>query len=85
MLADGQQRGHHRIAALHDEIGDEIEQQGAQILIGRLLDIHQIAAYDQKDGHVEGIDHLLGIGIGIANEDQMKTDHQDNQQAFQIV
>ena len=47
--------------------------------------VHQIARYHQETRHVEGVDNPLGIRIRISDIDQMKGNHQYDEDAFQEI
>ena len=85
MFTNGQHRCHHRITALHHGIGNKYPQHSAQELAPRFAHIEQIARYNEEAGHMKRVDHLLGIRIAVADENQVKGNHQHNQHTLHEV
>ena len=77
--------GHHDIAAFHHNIWNGIAEHRLDEVFTWFGNVHQIARDNQETRHVEGIYNPLGIRIRISDIDQMKGNHQYDEDAFQEI
>jgi hypothetical protein len=85
VFADREYGGHQDVATLHDDVRDSIPKECLGEVFPRFLDIHQVTRKEQKAGHVKSVNNLLGIRVGVTNIDEMKDDHQDDEDALHDV
>ena len=85
VFAYGQHRCHQRVPALHDQIGHEKPEDGTQKRTDIFLHLHQKARKNEENRHVERIDHLLGVRIGVTDMYQMEADHEHHHDALQVI
>lgn len=77
--------GHHDIAAFHHNIWNGIAEHCLDEVFTRFGDVHQIARYNQETRHMKCVDNPFGIRIRISDIDQMKGNHQYDENAFQEI
>ena len=85
VVVDGQERSQDDVAAFHKQIGYGQPKQRTQEVPRRFANIHQVAGDEQEARHVEGKDHLLGVGVQMLEIYQMETDDKQDENPLQVV
>ena len=84
-LAHRKQGGHDDVAHLHHGVGQEEPPDVAPEAPRGEASLHQVAGEQQEAGHVEGIDHLLGVGVAVAYIYKVEGDHQQDEHPLEEI